>query len=121
RPGSIPRRALRLAGRDPGADQPGGPPARAPGGPCPQGGAAGQVLPAHRVVPGPGGERRERDPMSEYCTEHDQPLSWCAHHALTLLGKRVEVTLDEGVVITGKLLGFGEGGNFEIEEDDGMI
>lgn len=57
-----------------------------------------------------------------YCTEHDQPLEWCAHHILTLFGKRVEVMLDDkGMVVTGTLLGFGEGGNFEILEDDGMI
>lgn len=39
-----------------------------------------------------------------------------------LLGKRVRVTLDkpgqaEAVIVTGKLLGFGEGGDFEIEDD----
>jgi hypothetical protein len=50
-----------------------------------------------------------------------------------LLGKQVTVTLDrEGVnpdggaygsneIISGQLLGIGEGGNFEILEDDGMV
>lgn len=58
-----------------------------------------------------------------YCAEHDQPLEWCAHYFITLLGRRVTVTMDDPgkVVITGKFLGFGQGGNFEIEEDDGMI
>jgi hypothetical protein len=38
-----------------------------------------------------------------------------------LLGKRVRVTLDEAVVVEGRLLGFGDGGNFEIEQDDGFV
>ena len=47
-----------------------------------------------------------------------------------LLGKRVEVILDEGgypdpqapaVIVTGKLIGFGQGGDFEILEDDGFV
>jgi len=50
-----------------------------------------------------------------------------------LLGKQVTVTLDkkgvnpdgtacgENVIVSGQLLGVGEGGNFEILEDDGMI
>jgi hypothetical protein len=50
-----------------------------------------------------------------------------------LLGKQVTVTLGkkgvnpdgtaygEDAIISGQLLGFGEGGNFEILEDDGMI
>lgn len=39
--------------------------------------------------------------------------------ARALLGKRVRVTLkDDGpVIVTGKLLGFGEGGDFEILDD----
>jgi hypothetical protein len=50
------------------------------------------------------------------------------HDAKQLLGKRVQVLLsveghgaDKKVVIEGKLLGFGTGGTFEIEEDDGDI
>ena len=40
-----------------------------------------------------------------------------------LLGRRVRVTLDEpsSVITEGKLLGFGEGGDFEILEDDGFV
>jgi hypothetical protein len=38
-----------------------------------------------------------------------------------LLGKRVRVKLDEKVVQEGKLLGWGEGGDFEIEQDDGFV
>jgi len=47
-----------------------------------------------------------------------------------LLGKRVTVILDEGgypdpkspaVIVTGKLIGFGQGGDFEILEDDGFV
>lgn len=41
-----------------------------------------------------------------------------------LLGKRVKVILDEhdeGAIATGQLLGFGEGGDFEVLEDDGFI
>jgi len=55
------------------------------------------------------------------------------HHHEGFLGKQVIVTLDrEGVnpdgtaygsneVISGQLLGIGDGGNFEILEDDGMV
>jgi hypothetical protein len=53
------------------------------------------------------------------------------HHVeqrkLDLLGKRVKAVLlkdDDGkpaVITIGKLLAFGEGGNFEIEEDDGFV
>jgi hypothetical protein len=55
------------------------------------------------------------------------------HPGNRLLGKQVTVTLDrEGVnpdgvaygsneIISGQFLGIGEGGNFEILEDDGMI
>jgi len=45
----------------------------------------------------------------------------------SLLGKRVRVTLEEArnecppIIVTGKFLGFGEGGDIEIEEDDGFI
>jgi hypothetical protein len=43
----------------------------------------------------------------------------------TLLGKRVRVRLgdhqDKPVIITGQLLGFGDGGDFEILEDDGFV
>lgn len=39
----------------------------------------------------------------------------------TLLGKRVRVRLDKDVIVTGQLLGFGEGGDFEILEDDGCV
>ena len=38
-----------------------------------------------------------------------------------MLGKRVRVHLDGSTVSTGRLLGFGQGGDFEIEEDDGMV
>jgi hypothetical protein len=46
-----------------------------------------------------------------------------------LLGKRVRVVLhkpqpgnrDKAVITTGKLLGFGDGGYVEIEEDDGFV
>lgn len=38
-----------------------------------------------------------------------------------LLGRRVRVTLDTSVIVTGQLLGFGEGGDFEILEDDGFV
>jgi len=38
-----------------------------------------------------------------------------------LLGKRVRVKLDENVVQEGTLLGFGEGGDIEIEGDDGLV
>lgn len=40
-----------------------------------------------------------------------------------LLGKRVVVVLDraDAVIITGQLLGFGDGGTFEILEDDGFV
>jgi hypothetical protein len=38
-----------------------------------------------------------------------------------LLGKRVRVTLDENVVHEGRLLGFGDGGDFEIDQDDGFV
>lgn len=37
------------------------------------------------------------------------------------LGKRVRVTLGEHVVQTGRLLGFGDGGDFELEGDDGLV
>lgn len=43
----------------------------------------------------------------------------------TFLGKRVKVTLDHGdtkpVIATGQLLGFSDGGDFEILEDDGFV
>jgi len=43
----------------------------------------------------------------------------------TLLGRQVEVHLGdedgERIVIRGQLLGFGQGGDFEILCDDGMI
>jgi hypothetical protein len=41
-----------------------------------------------------------------------------------LLGQQVEVVLDtepKQVVVRGQLLGFGDGGNFEILEDDGFV
>lgn len=44
--------------------------------------------------------------------------------ARALLGKRVRVHLDHGdaaLVSEGKLLGIGQGGDFEILEDDGFI
>lgn len=41
------------------------------------------------------------------------------------LGQQVRVTLDRGPfeseIVTGKLLGFGQGGDFEILCDDGMV
>lgn len=44
----------------------------------------------------------------------------------TLLGKRVRVTLTdefspEQVITEGQFLGFGDGGEFEILEDDGFV
>ncbi|AQT25777.1 RNA binding protein [Mycobacterium phage EniyanLRS] len=43
----------------------------------------------------------------------------------TLLGKRVVVILEQGdcemVVSVGQLLGFGDGGDVEILEDDGFV
>ena len=40
-----------------------------------------------------------------------------------LLGKRVAALIDyeRGVVSIGKLMGFGEGGDFEVLEDDGFL
>ena len=38
-----------------------------------------------------------------------------------LLGKQVQVTLGENVIARGQLLGFGEGGDFELLEDDGCV
>lgn len=40
---------------------------------------------------------------------------------LSLLGKRVRVKLDAEVLVIGQLLGFGQGGDFEILEDDGFV
>jgi len=41
---------------------------------------------------------------------------------VALLGKRVRVSLtDAGTVVTGRLLGFGTDGEFEVEEPDGVI
>lgn len=37
------------------------------------------------------------------------------------LGKQVTAKLNDGLVTQGQLLGFGEGGDFEILEDDGFI
>ena len=37
------------------------------------------------------------------------------------LGKHVRVKLDKNVVQEGTLLGFGEGGDFEIQQDDGFV
>lgn len=39
----------------------------------------------------------------------------------TLLGKRVRVFLSESTIVTGTLLAFGDGGDFEILEDDGFV
>lgn len=41
--------------------------------------------------------------------------------ARKLLGKQVRVTLGNAPVVTGRLLGFGEGGDFEVLEADGFI
>lgn len=44
------------------------------------------------------------------------------HHGnAALLGKRVRITLDENVVTEGVLLGFGDGGDFELQQDDGFV
>ena len=48
------------------------------------------------------------------------------HPRLEYIGQQVRVTLNKDdpgnhVIIEGQLLGTGEGGNFEILEDDGMI
>jgi hypothetical protein len=46
-----------------------------------------------------------------------------ARHARTtaLLGKKVQVTLDTERIVYGIFLGFGEGGDVEILEDDGFV
>lgn len=42
--------------------------------------------------------------------------------AKSLLGKRVKVQLwNKHVVVEGQFLGFGDGGDFEILEDDGLV
>jgi hypothetical protein len=41
--------------------------------------------------------------------------------ARALLGKQVVVTLGPATIVEGKLLGFGEGGDFEVLEDDGFV
>lgn len=57
-----------------------------------------------------------------YCPEHDQPLDWCAHYRLTLLGKAVEVTLGEDkTVVTGVLLDFDDDGGFVVRDDNGGV
>jgi hypothetical protein len=38
-----------------------------------------------------------------------------------LLGHRVRVRLADAVIVTGQLLGFGDGGDFEILCEDGMV
>jgi hypothetical protein len=38
-----------------------------------------------------------------------------------LLGEQVRVKLDEQVIVTGRLLGFGDCGTVEILEDDGFV
>jgi hypothetical protein len=57
---------------------------------------------------------------------HSEP----GDYARSLLGQQVRVTLGyeplggergDPVVTTGKLLGFGQGGDFEILEDDGFV
>jgi hypothetical protein len=40
---------------------------------------------------------------------------------VTLLGRKVEVKLDAEVLVRGIFLGFGEGGDAEILEDDGFV
>jgi hypothetical protein len=40
---------------------------------------------------------------------------------MDLLGQRVRVVLGEHVVAEGKLLGFGDGGDITLQEDDGML
>lgn len=49
----------------------------------------------------------------------------CQHYMnVALLGKRVRVVMDyhdDKAVAEGKLLGFGDGGDFELLEDDGFI
>lgn len=61
-----------------------------------------------------------------YCTEHDQPLGWCDHYKRSLLGQPVRVTMSrpsggQATIAAGKLLGFGQGGDFEILEEDGSV
>jgi hypothetical protein len=41
--------------------------------------------------------------------------------ARALLGKQVVVTLGPAVIVEGRLLGFGEGGEFEVLCDDGFV
>jgi|HubBroStandDraft_2_1064218.scaffolds.fasta_scaffold1400396_1 hypothetical protein len=43
------------------------------------------------------------------------------HDHAALLGKRVRVKLDDNVVQEGQFLGFGDGGDFELLQDDGFV
>jgi hypothetical protein len=45
---------------------------------------------------------------------------WHAH-VTSLLGKRVKVKLAAHVVQEGVLLGYGDGGDVELRQDDGMV
>jgi biotin-(acetyl-CoA carboxylase) ligase len=46
-------------------------------------------------------------------------VSW--ERARALLGKQVRVKLGDNTIAYGRLLGFGEDGEFEIEEPDGVV
>lgn len=65
----------------------------------------------------------EHNHLTTVMDEPDCPA--CQHYAqVSLLGKRVRVVMDyrdEKAVAEGKLLGFGDGGDFELLEDDGFI
>jgi biotin-(acetyl-CoA carboxylase) ligase len=62
------------------------------------------------AIPGTGPWESEAQMMAE----------WHAHVA-PLLGKRVRVKLAQQVVQEGVLLGFGDGGDVELRQDDGLV
>jgi hypothetical protein len=41
--------------------------------------------------------------------------------AIALLGKQVAVKAGPATIVSGKLLGFGEDGEFEVQKSDGFI
>src|ERR1700730_6484427 len=47
--------------------------------------------------------------------DRERPVPEARKSRVRLLGKRVRVTVDESVVTEGMFLGFGEGGDFEIQ------
>lgn len=50
--------------------------------------------------------------------EDDQMENDWHKHTASFLGKQVRVKLDEQVIVEGKFLAFGDGGDFEIEAPD---